>query len=216
MQRRAETADSLWCSACRAMHPKSEFGKNRNSPNGFNYACDAIVSKRNASSHQKNKTQHNVRHARRRKERKVSPERMTWALKKLLADARLRARQRGCEFRLSIADLSPPDRCPVFNVVLVYQASERRLSNSASLDRIDSAGGYTPDNVWIISWRANQIKSDATAKELRQLADAVERVCPAAASHQNANIFFAPSPEEVWYGRDGRCWWYEPAPGRAV
>ena len=38
--------------------------------------------------------------------------------------------------------------------------------NSPSLDRIDSSKGYTPDNVWVISRRANIIKHDATLEEL--------------------------------------------------
>lgn len=58
---------------------------------------------------------------------------------------------------------------------LVYQASGGRLPASASLDRLDSSRGYTPDNVWVISWRANQIKSNATLSELRTLCDALDR-----------------------------------------
>ena len=44
-----------------------------------------------------------------------------------------------------------------------------------SIIRIDSALGYTRGNVWVISWRANMLKSNATIAELRQLLAALEK-----------------------------------------
>ena len=51
-----------------------------------------------------------------------------------------------------------------------------------ALDRIDPSRGYTPDNVWIISYRMNRIKNDATPRELALVSRAVNdemmrRVC---------------------------------------
>ncbi|HWH74938.1 MAG TPA: hypothetical protein VNV16_11820, partial [Methylibium sp.] len=40
---------------------------------------------------------------------------------------------------------------------------------------IDSRRGYTTDNVWVICWRANQIKNDATLDELKRLVAALEQ-----------------------------------------
>jgi predicted RND superfamily exporter protein len=45
-----------------------------------------------------------------------------------------------------------------------------------SLDRIDSKKGYTPDNVWVISHRANQIKNDATIEELKLITENLEKL----------------------------------------
>ncbi len=42
--------------------------------------------------------------------------------------------------------------------------------NSPTLDRLDPALGYTPENVVVISARANQIKTDATVEELYRVA----------------------------------------------
>ena len=43
--------------------------------------------------------------------------------------------------------------------------------NSPSIDRIDPEGGYVPGNVVVISWRANQLKLDGNAHELRLIAE---------------------------------------------
>ena len=39
------------------------------------------------------------------------------------------------------------------------------------MDRRDNSIGYTPENVVVVSWRANRIKSDASAAELQKLAN---------------------------------------------
>jgi hypothetical protein len=156
------------------MHPKSQFGKDRNSANGFAYACKQAVAQRNRSAHQKARKVNNARHAKLRLERKASADARMWAIKKLVSEASRRAKAKGLAFDISIDRLHAPERCPIFGVNLVYQADKQRLPNSASLDRIDNNKGYTHDNVWIISWRANQIKTDAAPHELRAVAAAVE------------------------------------------
>jgi hypothetical protein len=46
--------------------------------------------------------------------------------------------------------------------------------NLPTLDRVDPVCGYVPGNVWVISWRANRLKQDASLDELRMLARALE------------------------------------------
>lgn len=138
-------------------------------------ACKAAVAIRNRLSHARSAERNNARHVAKRKARKAGPDAVTWAMKHLLADAAGRASARGLAFDLSIDAVERPSHCPVFGVELVYQATGRRTANSASLDRIDSALGYTRGNVWVISWRANMLKSNATIAELRQLLAALEK-----------------------------------------
>ena len=44
---------------------------------------------------------------------------------------------------------------------------------AASPDRIDNERGYTTDNVWLVTARANSLKSDMTIEELLEWCTAV-------------------------------------------
>jgi hypothetical protein len=156
------------------MHSKEAFGKSKHTASGFMSACREVINQRNQAAHVKNRERNILRHAKLRQLRRSSPERITWALKRMLDAARTTSRQRGLEFRLSLADLEPVSECPAFGWQLVYQAVGTPLDNSASLDRIDSRLGYVPGNVWIISRKANRVKMDSTPYEMRMVADAVE------------------------------------------
>ena len=82
-----------------------------------------------------------------------------------------RARKKGFEHTITYADINIPTHCPLLGIPLFRaEGQDGSRSNSPSLDRIDSSRGYTPDNVWVISNKANSIKSNATLEELEQLA----------------------------------------------
>ena len=55
------------------------------------------------------------------------------------------------------------------------EQSSRQLQAQmrSTVDRIDSSLGYVKGNVWVVSYRANAIKRDATPEELRRIADAI-------------------------------------------
>lgn len=91
--------------------------------------------------------------------------------KKMLYAARNRAKKAGLECTLKVEDIVIPEFCPVLGIPLFASAGGGKrpptlLENSPSLDRIDNNKGYTPDNVRVISMRANDLKSDATLEEL--------------------------------------------------
>jgi hypothetical protein len=81
-----------------------------------------------------------------------------------------RARKKGFEHTITYADIMIPDVCPLLGIPLIKSQSTGPNENSPSLDRIDSTKGYTPDNIWVISSKANTIKSNATVAELEQIA----------------------------------------------
>ncbi len=175
MRPRQSTATEMWCGACKEMHPREHFGKSKHEATGLANACKAAVAIRNRLSHARDKERNKTRHSALRVAHKAGPNAVLWAVKHLLSDARCRASARGLAFALTVESIRKPTHCPVFGVELIYQASGRRSPNSASIDRFDSSRGYTPDNVWVISWRANQIKNDATLDELKRLVAALDQ-----------------------------------------
>jgi hypothetical protein len=78
--------------------------------------------------------------------------------------ARQRCRRTGTEFTITVDDIIVPAVCPLLGVLLDPYAES--IDVHPSLDRIDSKKGYVPGNVWVVSHRANRIKSDACAEEL--------------------------------------------------
>lgn len=90
--------------------------------------------------------------------------------------AKRRAENKGIAFDLKPEDFEIPNVCPVLGLALSSEGTGGMQSpNCPTLDRIDPAKGYIRGNVWVISWRANKLKSDASLDELRLLLAAVER-----------------------------------------
>ena len=86
----------------------------------------------------------------------------------LLRAAKQRAKVNGLDFNIDITDINLPDKCPLLDIPLgsFYGIA---TGNSYSIDRIDSSKGYIKGNVWVISKRANTLKSNATLEELELL-----------------------------------------------
>jgi len=91
---------------------------------------------------------------------------------RLLCYARRNSKRRGEECNLEIEDIVIPEYCPLLGIKLETCMEKKRMKGPGSqdscpsVDRIDSKIGYTKDNVWIISKRANVIKNNATVEEL--------------------------------------------------
>lgn len=81
----------------------------------------------------------------------------------LLVSARGRAKQRGRSFSIIKGDLHVPKACPLLGIPIIAGS---RSDNSPTIDRIDPRFGYILGNVWIVSRKANTIKSDATIEEV--------------------------------------------------
>lgn len=80
--------------------------------------------------------------------------------------AKHRAKHLNLPFTISINDIVIPKVCPVLGIELCWNRGRER---TPSIDRRDNALGYTKENVLVISMRANRIKNDATATELRAI-----------------------------------------------
>ena len=95
--------------------------------------------------------------------------------RKLFNAAKKRARAKGIEFSLSITDVVVPSHCPMLGIPLYPTSGQAAHANSPSIDRLDSSKGYIPENIVIVSHRANMIKSNSTPAEMRMIADYTEK-----------------------------------------
>ena len=89
----------------------------------------------------------------------------------MLRGTRYRAKKLGIVFDLKPEDIVVPEFCPVLGMRL--EPGNGLSASSPSLDRFDPTKGYTKENVRVISARANTLKSNATADELRLVLDYV-------------------------------------------
>ena len=84
----------------------------------------------------------------------------------MIGHIRSRAKRSGIPFTITEKDIRVPEYCPVLGIKLEF-GDIRCFSHSPTLDRKDNSKGYTPDNVWVISHRANTMKGNSTMEELR-------------------------------------------------
>lgn len=92
-------------------------------------------------------------------------------LRILLRECRNKAKNRGIYCNIKVDDIDLPEYCPVFNIKLEFRGGD----NSYSLDRIDSTKDYTPDNVQVISWRANRLKNNGTLEDFKKIVEWMEK-----------------------------------------
>lgn len=87
----------------------------------------------------------------------------------MLDRSKSRAKRKGFEHNIDINDIVIPEVCPLLGIPL-FAGNGSVGPNSPTLDRIDSSKGYIKGNVWVISYKANTIKSNATPEELTLIA----------------------------------------------
>lgn len=85
------------------------------------------------------------------------------------SSARIRAKKKGIPFNIEIEDIVIPEECPVLGIKLERNNFVIK-DNSPSLDRITPELGYVKGNIWVISQKANTMKSNATSEELKKFA----------------------------------------------
>jgi hypothetical protein len=90
---------------------------------------------------------------------------------RLFSGAKGRAKKEGLPFNLALEDVVIPEFCPVFpNLRLNRDAKVNRQKDSPSLDKIQPHLGYVKGNVVVVSWRANELKRNASWQELLTVA----------------------------------------------
>lgn len=158
------------CRTCGLQKELSEFWRQRSKKNGLQAECKSCMRQRNNSWQRKNKVTRTAK-----KIAQINEARRKDPLRALWKNARERARNRGLEFTIRWEDLRVPSHCPILCIPLQSHLGLGRTGHhvdySPSIDRIDNSRGYTPDNIVIVSYRANRLKSDASIEELRKIVE---------------------------------------------
>ena len=141
------------CYKCKETKPLTEFHKSALTKDG--YGNDCKMCRRNNYLKRKNK----------------NPLHTYWIAK------RSECKQKGISFNLTEDYLKDiwTNSCPVFGTPMVIGTGSRGDGYNSHLDRIDPEKGYVIGNVAWISGRANRIKYNASAEDLRKIADWMER-----------------------------------------
>lgn len=104
------------------------------------------------------------------KARRANPERF------LLYSVQQRAKQKSIPCTLTLDDIVIPKYCPVLDIELrVNYDGGQATDNSPSVDRMRPELGYVKGNIFIISKRANTIKSFGTIAEHQKVIDYMEK-----------------------------------------
>lgn len=164
------------CAMCKETKPVSEFARNFRMLDGrasYCNSCKVIRVKDWRRRNPQRSREQSIRYQRRN------------VVVYLLSRIRYRARKIGVTCALTIEDvkrLIETKTCPVFGFPLEITIGSGATSggkpNSLSFDRINPSLGYVPGNVYVISYRANVLKRDATLEELKQLVAWMETVSP--------------------------------------
>ena len=157
------------CNRCKDAKPLSAFTKDRSSKDGLQSKCRVCDVQYQAKRRNENPEQSLEYSRTYQKNRRKD---YNYRLQMLINASKQRAKNKDREHNISVEDIKkifPEDGCcPIFGMKLEFNSAGFR-ENSPSIDRIDSTKGYTPDNIQIISWKANRIKGYASVQELEML-----------------------------------------------
>jgi len=82
-----------------------------------------------------------------------------------------RAKRQNIPFNLDLSDIIIPSYCPILGIELKHNRTGenggKAKPNSPSIDKFDNSKGYVKGNIWIISYKANAMKNNASIEELK-------------------------------------------------
>lgn len=125
---------------------------------------------RERESIQKKKRYHEILKYNLEYKTKITARTRQWQLdnveKYMWGRSRQSAKKLNIPFNIEPSDIKVPGMCPILNEPLVVGTRY-----APSLDRIIPKLGYTKGNIWVISMKANAMKTDATKEELKLFAN---------------------------------------------
>lgn len=149
------------CSSCKKRKLEKNFYKNKSTKDGLTQYCVDCCKQR----------YHETKHKFKTTRKKYSEQNQE---KLMFHAAKSRAKKFNLPFEIEESDIIIPKKCPIFNIPLKRHEGRTRSPNSPSLDRIHNGRGYTKDNIKVISWKANELKRNASLMDLRKLVKYME------------------------------------------
>lgn len=154
------------CSKCGEEKPVTEYKSNQRAKDKLMYSCIECGKKKMQEYHKRNKVSRNSKARERRKENPIPDQkyranhraRFPWLV--LIQATKRRSLATGRDFNLDqhVEDIKKrvlPMTCELTGIPLIDGKPGKRVYNTLSLDRIDSAKGYTYDNIRIVCWAIN-------------------------------------------------------------
>lgn len=146
------------CKECEKLIHKEYYEKNRESILEKDKQKRKLGSRAASKPTLKTRLNQNIK---RKELRRNSPE------LSLYTEAKKRAKEKDLEFSILLDDIFVPPVCPILLIPLKVGTGKLH-NNSPSLDRVDNSKGYTKDNIMVISYLANRMKSSASKEQLLQ------------------------------------------------
>lgn len=166
------------CSKCKKNKDTSQFNTHsctRDRLDSCCYACKATAARRYYWKNVKRLRKQSRLYSRKNK-KKLRASKLADPRKFLLCYAKYRAKKQGLAFRLTVNDIVVPVVCPVLGIPLVIgRGIGGAIDASPTIDRRIPEKGYVPENITVMSKRANVIKNNATVQEIRKLLAWMER-----------------------------------------
>jgi hypothetical protein len=156
------------CSKCKEEKDLDLFYNSKHTKSGKTSQCKKCMSDYRKSKRKKNRDYQRNRRAtnndlvceqRRNSWRRLDPR------KRILQQSRSRAKRKGIDFNLELEDIIIPNECPLLGLPFIIGTKDN-YEQTHSLDRVDPTKGYTKDNVWVVTKKANSMKNSATKEEL--------------------------------------------------
>lgn len=86
------------------------------------------------------------------------------------------AKNNNIPFTILFNEIETPEFCPIFGLKLNYgwSGENQRDNAKATIDKVIPELGYVNGNVFVISWRANKLKSNMSLDELKSIIKYIE------------------------------------------
>lgn len=162
---------------CLAVKPVEDYHKDKSQKDGFARICKACQKSFNQAYARLHPEK--VKETRKRSQIKDRPlkkdRRRKWRTKNpgkaLLEGIKSRAKKLNVPFDLKHEDIVIPEFCPILGIKIESAGTGSDRWSNPSVDRIIPELGYTKENIAVMSYRANMIKSNGTAEEHERIAE---------------------------------------------